>query len=116
MDRRSVEEVKHVGIDEKSFRKGQSYASLLYDLNASRVLEIVADRTTESATALLSTLPEQRRNEVAAVAVDMWVPFMTAVEATLPNAAIVHDKFHIVSYLTTMVDAVRRAHRAEVSC
>ena len=108
MDRRSVEEVKHLGIDEKSFRKGQSYASLLYDLNASRVLEVVADRTAESATALLSTLPEQQRNEVAAVAVDMWVPFMTAVEATLPNAAIVHDKFHIVSYLTKMVDQVRR--------
>ncbi len=88
MDRRSVEEVKHAGIDEKSFRKGQSYVSLLYDLNASRVLEVMADRTTESATALLSTLPEQQRNEVAAVAVDMWVPFMTAVEATLPNAAI----------------------------
>ena len=108
MDRRSVEEVKHLGIDEKSFRKGQSYASLLYDLNASRVLEVVADRTAESATALLSTLPEQQRNEVAAVAVDMWVPFMTPVEATLPNAAIVHDKFHIVSYLTKMVDQVRR--------
>ena len=82
MDRRSVEEVKHVGSDEKSFRKGQSYVSLLYDLNASRVLEVVAGRTTESATTLLSTLPEQRRNEVAAVAVDRWVPFMTAVGTT----------------------------------
>ena len=76
MDRRSVEEVKHLGIDEKSFRKGQFYVSLLYDLNTSRVLEVVADRTTESATTLWSTLPEQRRNEVAAVAVDMWVPFI----------------------------------------
>ena len=36
----------------------------------------------ESAITLLSTLPEQRRNEVAAVAVDMWVPFMTAVGTT----------------------------------
>ena len=99
MDRRSVEEVKHVGIDEKSFRKGQSYVSLLYDLNVSRVLDVLADRTKLPANTLLSTLPEQRRNEVAAVAVDMWVPFMTAVGATLPNATIVHDKFHIVSYL-----------------
>ena len=90
MDRRSVAEVKHVGIDEKSFRKGQSYISLLYDLNASRVLDVMADRTTESAITLLSMLPEQRRHEVVAVAVavDMWVPFMTAVGATLPNAAI----------------------------
>ena len=82
MDRHSVEEVKHLGIDEKSFRKGQFYVSLLYDLNTSRVLEVVADRTTESATTLWSTLPEQRRNEVAAVAVGMWVPFITAIEAT----------------------------------
>ena len=78
--------------------------------------EVVADRTTESATTLWSTLPEQRRNEVAAVAVDRWVPFMMAVGATLPNAVIVHDKFHIVSYLTNMVDAMRRVHRAEVNC
>ncbi len=68
----------------------------------------MADRTKESATTLLSTLPEQRHHEVVAVAVDMWVPFMTAVGVTLPNAAIVHDKFHIVSYLTNMVDEVRR--------
>ena len=108
MDRRSVEEVKHAGIDEKSFRKGQSYVSLLYDLNASRVLEVMADRTTESAITLLSTLPEQRRNEIATVAVDMWVPFITVAGATLPNAAIVHDRFHIVSYLTNMIDEVRR--------
>ncbi len=68
----------------------------------------MADRTKESATTLLSMLPEQRRNEVAAVAVDMWVPFMTVAGTTLPNVAIVHDKFHIVSYLTNMVDEVRR--------
>jgi len=114
MARRSIEKVKHVGIDEKSFLKGQSYVSLLYDLNGSRVLEVVKDRTTEAATALVATLPEEKRNEVEAVAVDMWEPFITAIESGFPNADIVHDKFHIVSYLTKMIDEVRRKENKEL--
>ena len=39
---------------------------------------------------------------------DMWVPFMTAVATTLPNAAIVHDTFHIIRSRMKRVDEVRR--------
>ena len=39
---------------------------------------------------------------------DMWKPFMTGVENTLPNAEISHDKFHISKYLNKGVDEVRK--------
>ena len=47
--RRSVEAVRHVGLDEKSFGKGHSYVSVLTDLDGSRVLEVVEERTEEAA-------------------------------------------------------------------
>lgn len=112
--RRSLEDLKHIGIDEKSFLKGHSYASVLYDLDGSRVLDVEKDRSEESAQALLSTLPEPVRESVEAVAVDMWEPFLKAVETKLPNAEIVHDKYHLVSHLTKAVDEVRRKEHKEL--
>jgi len=113
IDRRNLDKMQHVGIDEKSFLKGQSYASLLYDLDGSRVLEVVKDRTEEAANSLLETLPEDKRPDIEAVAVDMWEPYLSAIGTSLPDAEIVHDKYHIVSYLTKMVDEVRRQESKE---
>ena len=108
LSRRNLDKLNHIGIDEKSFLKGQSYASILYDLDRSCVLDLVKDRTEGSAKTLLKTLSEEKRAEVKAVAVDMWVPFTTAITDVLPNSEIVHDKYHVVSYLNKAVDEVRR--------
>jgi len=108
LSRRNLDETNHIGIDEKNFLRGQSYASIMYDLDVSRVLDVVKDRTEESAKALLKTLPEKKRSEIKAVAVDMWVPFLSAITEILPNSNIVHDKYHVVSYLNKAVDEVRR--------
>jgi transposase len=100
MLRRKLDELEYLGIDEKSFLKGQSYVSILYDLTGSRVLEVTQERTEESATALVKTVPEEVRPNIKAVAVDMWEPFLNAARTALPEADIVHDKYHIVSHLT----------------
>ena len=39
---------------------------------------------------------------------DMWEPFMKSFRVVFPLASIVHDKFHISSYLGEAVDMVRR--------
>lgn len=108
ISRRNLDKLNYIGIDEKSFLKGQSYASIMYDLDESRVLDLVKDRTEESAKILLKTLPDEKRTEIKAVAVDMWVPFLTAITDVLPHSDIVHDKYHVVSYLSKAVDEVRR--------
>ena len=108
MERRELSDTTYLGIDEKNFLKGQSYASILYDLDHSHVLEVVQDRNEESATKLLKTIPEETRENIKAVGVDMWKPYINSVGTVLPSADIVHDKFHIVSHLSDAVDDVRR--------
>jgi transposase len=39
---------------------------------------------------------------------DMWAAYENAVRALMPQADIVHDKFHISSYLNKAVDDVRK--------
>ena len=114
LTRRAQVPMEHLGLDEKSIEKGHSYASILTDVSGSRVLNLVRGRTQEAAQELLeTTLSQEQRASVEAVAMDMWPAYMGAVRETLPKASIVHDKFHVVKYLNESVDQVRRReHRA----
>ena len=109
LGRRVGGELKHLGVDEKSFLKGHQYATVLSDLDHARVLDVARDRKEESLEELLNKLAEPQRDNIKAVAMDMWEPFINAVEKRLPQADIVHDKFHIAKYLGEAVDKVRKA-------
>jgi transposase len=114
LERRQLEDLKHLGMDEKSFKRGQSYVTLLTDLNRSRVLDVVQERTTEAADQLWETLSAEQKQTVEAVAVDMWEPFIQTIQKQVPDADIVHDKFHVSKYLGEAVDKVRRQEHKEL--
>ena len=86
LERRHLEQLKYLGLDEKSFKRGHSYISRLTDLEASRVLEVV----------------------------DMWEPFLQTIQKQVPEADIVHDKFPVAKYLGEAVDKVRRQEHKEL--
>ena len=114
LERRQLEDLKHLGMDEKSFKRGQSYVTLLTDLDQSRVLDVVQERTCEAADQLWATLTPEQKQTVEAVAVDMWEPFIRTIEKQVPEADIVHDKFHVSKYLGEAVDKVRRQEHKEL--
>jgi transposase len=60
LERRELEHLRYLGVDEKSFGKGQSYISLLTDLEGSRVLEVMEGRDQEAAEFLFATLDEKQ--------------------------------------------------------
>jgi transposase len=85
-------------------------------LDNNRVWDLVEGRKTHNAKELLDTLCEEQQVGVKAVAMDMWAAFENAVNLKLPNADIVHDKFHISAYLNKAVDDVRKEeHRLLMS-
>ena len=114
LERRQLDALKHLGMDEKSFKRGQSYVTLLTDLDQSRVLDVVEERTTEAADQLWETLTPEQKQTVETVAVDMWEPFIRTIEKQVPAADIVHDRFHVSQYLGKAVDQVRRQEHKEL--
>jgi transposase len=114
LERRQLEGLKHLGMDEKSFGRGQSYITLLTDLEQARVLDVVEERTLAAAEQLWQTLTPEQKQGVEAVAVDMWEPFIQTIERQVPEADIVHDKFHVSKYLGEAVDKVRRQEHKEL--
>jgi transposase len=115
MIRRSTEGIRLVGLDEKSFGRGQDYVALMTDLPGQRVLEVVPGRDTESARALWQTLPAEQRKQVEAAAMDMGESFIAGTHLEAPQAAIVHDKYHVSALLNEAVDKTRREEHRELS-
>ena len=115
MLRRTGEGIDYLGMDEKSSERGHTYASILTDIDRSRVLDLVPQRKLEAAVGLLETLTPAQRRSVKAVAMDMWPAYMSATRQCMPQADIVHDKFHVSKYLGEAVDAVRKHEHRSLS-
>ena len=57
----------------------------------------------------------QGKSEVQYVAMDMWTPYRDAVQAVLPDARIVIDKFHVVRMANDAVEKVRKSLREQLT-
>ena len=112
--RRQLDALKIVGLDEKSFGAGQDYVSIMTDLEEPRVLEVVPGHDTQSGRALWQTLPAEQRAAIEAAAMDMSAGFAAATRLEAPQAAIVHDKFHVSQLLNEAVDRVRRGEHRQL--
>jgi transposase len=108
LERRELQSLQYVGIDEKSFGRGHSYVSLLVDLTGARVLEVAENRTEAAADHLWKDIPDEQKEQIEAVAVDMWPAFANSIASNAEQAEIVHDRFHISKHLNEAVDQVRR--------
>ncbi|HBY62187.1 MAG TPA: ISL3 family transposase, partial [Solibacterales bacterium] len=110
LQRRNAEVVDAIGVDEKAFRKGHSYLTLVNDLQRGRVLYVAEDRKQRSLDGFWETLTPAQIGGIRAVAMDMWDPYIASVREHLPEAdrKIVFDKFHVAKHLGDAVDKVRR--------
>ena len=110
LSQRDLEHLRYLGLDEKSFAKGQSYVSVMTDLEGARVLEVMDGADQKTAELLLATLPDEALEKIEAVAMDMSGPFQAATRSQLPEVPIVHDRFHISAHLN---ESVAKVHREE---
>lgn len=112
--RKVARPLPRVGIDEKAFKKGQSYLTLLYDLDQSTVEAISEGNDTESENACFSQLLPEQLASIEAIAMDMSAAYVKSAKQTIPLAEekIVHDRFHVMKLATDAVDKIRRGeHR-----
>jgi len=100
---------------QNSFRRGQSYVTIGSDLDRGAVFEVAEVQNTEAAKAVIGALPPKQRAAVKAAAADMSPAMAAAVHSELPEAELVHDKFHVSKLLGEAVDKVRRAEAKKLA-
>jgi len=107
--------VWHICIDEKSLFVGHHYVTILYNGETGAVLEVVEHRTQQAAQNAFTQLGEYIDLQgVQVITMDMWQAFQNAAKLCLPQADIVHDRFHLAQYLNNAVDITRRAENKKL--
>ena len=104
-----------LGVDEKAIAKGHRYMTLVCDLKESTVEYIGEERKEASLGAYFDAFPQSCRENVDAISLDMWSPFINACREKLPDAdeKMVFDRFHIMRHVLDAVDKVRKQeHKA----
>jgi transposase len=105
----------HLGVDEKAYRKGHDYVTVVSDATNGTVVYLADGRKQASLDGFYQQFEADERAAVESIAMDMWEPFIRSTHAHVPHAdrKIAFDKFHIAKHLGEAVDHVRRQeHKA----
>ena len=109
-------QLRAIGIDEISIRKGHTYAIVVADLDQRRPIWLGGQgRTEQDLQLFFDTMGIERCNTIELAVMDMWKPFRKATLKHAQNAQIVYDKFHIMRHLANALDQVRRSEYKRVN-
>jgi transposase len=102
--------VRHVGVDETSSKKGHNYVSVFVDIKHSRVLYATEGKDASTVQRFKQDLSEHGGNPEAIeeMCCDMSPAFISGIEKNFPNAELTFDKFHLTKIMNEAVDKVRR--------
>ena len=102
---------KWMGIDEIHIIKKPR--CVISNIEHNTAVEVLSDRTKKTVINYLQRL--ENSDKVRYVAMDMWKPYRDAIQAALPDATIVIDKFHVVRMANDALDKIRKEHRSQLT-
>jgi len=101
-----------IGIDEIALKRGHRDFVVLVTAPLAgggvEILAVLADRKKETVAAFLRSMPEPLRRTIERACTDMYEGFVSAIEAEMPWAAIVIDRFHVARAYRNCADTVRK--------
>jgi transposase len=100
--------VVKVAIDEKAYRKGHRYLTVVTDLDTGRVVWAAEGRCKATVEAFFADLGPERAAALTHVGCDGADWIHTVVTAKAPNAVLCLDSFHVVAWAGEAVEEVRR--------
>ena len=100
--------VRRIGIDEKAWRKGHRYITVVIDHDAGRIIWAAEGRNKETLTTFFDDLGEERAELLTHVSCDGAGWIHDVVREKAPGALICLDAFHVVKWAGERLDELRR--------
>jgi transposase len=94
----SVDEV-HLDMDDDC-----RYALVIQDFHTGDPIDLLRSRRTNVTEPYFVSIPSEERNQVKYLISDMYNPYISYVEKYFPNAVPVVDSFHVIQWITRMID------------
>lgn len=111
--RRLVQELEipdpiHISVDEKSFKKGHSYVTIVTDCDLKKVIWVSEGNTKASLDQFFMILGPERCRKIKTVSKDLHKPYAASCHEFIPEAIEVADPFHVVQALNRAIDDSRK--------
>lgn len=106
LDDGRFEGLRHIGVDEISYRAGHHYLTVVADHDTGRVVWIHEGRTREALEAFYDAIGPERLAVIEAVSMDMTPIYRGVTEERVPHAAICLDPFHVMCWVNQALDVV----------
>lgn len=94
----SIDEV-HLDMDEYCM-----YALVIQDFHTGDPIDLLRSRRTNVTEPYFVSIPMEERNAVRYLISDMYNPYLSYVDKYFPNAVPVVDSFHVIKWITRMID------------
>jgi transposase len=114
LEKRDLEGVLAIGIDEISRKRGHRYMTNVYDLGGMRLIWTGEGREEATLDRFFAEMGEGFTAKLKGICCDMWSPYLKVVKKKAPLALLVFDKFHLIRHLLDAVDEVRREEAREL--
>jgi transposase len=103
-------DMKCVGVDETSSKRGHKYVTLFVDMDEVKVTYVTEGKDSETLTKFKEELPYHNCNpsQIETISADMSPAFKKGVEKNFPWADMTFDKFHVIKLMNEALDKVRR--------
>jgi len=107
--------LKRLGIDEIALIKGKgNYCAVLVDLDTSKLLVILSDRTQEVIKKTLVEWGSEVLEQIEEVSIDLWKGYKNLVTELMPKAQVVADRFHVMVQINKELDTQRKREKRNV--
>lgn len=117
LENRDLSGVTAIGIDEIKWKRGHTYLTLVYQIDAhcKRLLWIGQHRRVKTLLRFFRWFGPERSQELRFVCSDMWKPYLKVIAKKASDALNILDRFHIMAHLSKAIDEVRAQEAKKLS-
>ncbi len=98
----------HIAVDEKSYKKGRKYVTIVSDVERKMVIWVSEGNDKSSLDEFFKIIGPERCARIQTVSKDMHKPYIASCNEHIPQAMEVADPFHVVKKLNEVLDACRK--------
>lgn len=109
LERRDLEGVRAIGIDEVLWHRGYKFLTVVYQIDEGvrRLLWVGEDRKTRTLLKFFRSFGRERSAQLRFICSDMWQPYLKVIARKASGALHVLDRFHIMAHMSKAIDEVR---------
>ena len=98
----------NISVDEKSFKKGHNYVTIVTDMDTKQVIWVSEGNRKESLDQFFQVIGGDRCAKIKTVSKDLHKPYSLSCQEYVPQALEVADRFHVEKRLNEAMDDCRK--------